>query len=59
MPETKVIAADDPILNDICKIVNQLQQMPPTREKQLTITKLEEAMCWYGFHLDRNKNTGL
>lgn len=47
------IIADKEMRHDIDVLTQRLKAMPPSRERSLAITKLQEATMWLGMDLKR------
>ena len=47
------IVQDKELRRDTDLIIQRVKSMPPTRERSLTITKLQEAVMWLGMDLKR------
>lgn len=47
------IVADKELRRDIDAIIQKAKGLPPTRERSLTVTKLQEAVMWLGMDLKR------
>lgn len=53
------IIADKELRRDIDAHIQKVKALPPSRERSLTITKLQEAVMWLGMDLKRiNETTG-
>lgn len=51
-PDQQVIA-DKELRRDTDTIIQRLKAMPPSRERALAITKLQEGVMWLGMDLKR------
>lgn len=49
----KEIVADKELRKEIDEIIQKVKNMPSTRERSITITKLQEACMWLGMDLKR------
>ena len=47
------ILADKKQRKDIDEIIQRIKALPPTRERSLAITKLQEGVMWLGMDLKR------
>ena len=47
------IIADKLLRRDIDDIIQRVRVLPPSRERSLTITKLQEGVMWLGMDLKR------
>lgn len=47
------IVADKELRRDIDAIIQRVKALPPSRERSLTITKLQEGVMWLGMDLKR------
>ncbi len=53
------IIADKTLRRDTDAIIQRVKGLTPSRERSLTITKLQEAVMWLGMDLKRiNETTG-
>lgn len=51
------IVSDKELRRDTDAIIQRVKSMPPTRERSLCITKLQEAVMWLGMDLKRIHET--
>ncbi len=51
------IIADKELRRDTDAIIQRVKSLPPSRERSLTITKLQEAVMWLGMDLKRINET--
>ena len=59
MTTEEEIIADKELRRDTDAIIQRVKDCPPSRERSLTITKLQEAVMWLGMDLKRiNETTG-
>lgn len=54
--ETEIII-DKELRRDIDAIIQRTKSLPPSRERSITITKLQEAVMWMGMDLKRISET--
>ena len=47
------IISDKALRRDIDQIIQRVKQLPPSRERSITITKLQEGVMWLGMDLKR------
>lgn len=47
------VIADKELRRDIDAITQRVKSLPPSRERAITITKLQEATMWLGMDLKR------
>jgi hypothetical protein len=47
------IIANKELRRDIDKKIQEVRNLPPSRERSLSITKLQEAVMWLGMDLKR------
>lgn len=47
------IIADKELRRDTDAIIQRVKSLPPSRERSLTITKLQEGVMWLGMDLKR------
>lgn len=47
------IIADKELRRDTDAIIQRVRDLPPSRERSLTITKLQEGVMWLGMDLKR------
>lgn len=47
------IVADKELRRDIDAQIQKVKQLPPSRERSITVTKLQEAVMWLGMDLKR------
>jgi hypothetical protein len=55
------IIADKELHRDLDAQIQKVRELPPSRERSITITKLQEAVMWLGMDLKRinDANPGL
>jgi hypothetical protein len=54
------IIANKELRRDTDAIIQRVKSLPPSRERSLTITKLQEGIMWLGMDLKRiNETTGI
>ena len=51
------IVADKTLRRDTDAIIQRVKELPPSRERSLTITKLQEGVMWLGMDLKRINET--
>lgn len=51
------IIADKQLRKDIDDVIQRVKSLPPSRERSLTITKLQEGVMWLGMDLKRINET--
>lgn len=51
------IVTDKELRRDIDAIIQRVKALPPSRERSLTITKLQEGVMWLGMDLKRINET--
>jgi len=51
------IIADKELRRDTDDIIQRVKSLPPSRERSLTITKLQEGVMWLGMDLKRINET--
>jgi len=51
------ITADKELRRDTDAIIQKVKALPPSRERSLTITKLQEGVMWLGMDLKRINET--
>ena len=52
-PVDHEILSDKALRRDIDQIVQRVRELPPSRERSITITKLQEGVMWLGMDLKR------
>ena len=52
-PREKEITENKRLRRDIDDIIQDVKDLPPSRERSLSITKLQEAVMWLGMDLKR------
>jgi hypothetical protein len=58
MTTDQEIIADKELRRDTDEIIQRVKGLPPSRERSLTITKLQEGVMWLGMDLKRiNEST--
>jgi len=50
---TEEIVANKQLRKDIDEKIQQIKELPESRERSITITKLQEAVMWLGMDLKR------
>lgn len=53
MERTEEIVANKQLRKDIDEQIQRVKALPPSRERSLAITKLQEAVMWLGMDLKR------
>ena len=53
MDTNQEIIADKELRRDIDSIIQRVKELPGSRERSLTITKLQEGVMWLGMDLKR------
>lgn len=53
MERTEEIVANKQLRKDIDEKIQQVKELPASRERSLAITKLQEAVMWLGMDLKR------
>jgi hypothetical protein len=53
MDREQEIIANKELRRDTDAIIQRVKELPPTRERSLTITKLQEGVMWLGMDLKR------
>lgn len=53
---TEEISANKQLRKEIDEKIQQVKALPASRERSLTITKLQEAVMWLGMDLKRLNN---
>lgn len=53
MTRTEEIVANKQLRKDIDKKIQEIKNLPPSRERSLAITKLQEGVMWLGMDLKR------
>jgi hypothetical protein len=51
------IISDKALRRDIDQIIQRVKELPPSRERSITITKLQEGVMWLGMDLKRINET--
>lgn len=57
MERTEEIVANKQLRKDIDEKIQQVKELPASRERALAITKLQEAVMWLGMDLKRLNDT--
>ena len=57
MKRTEEIVANKQLRKEIDEKIQQVKALPTSRERSLTITKLQEAVMWLGMDLKRLNET--
>lgn len=52
------IIADKELRRDTDAIIQRVKELPPSRERAITITKLQEGVMWLGMDLKRINDSG-
>lgn len=53
MTRTEEVVANKQLRKDIDEKIQEIKNLPPSRERSLTITKLQEGVMWLGMDLKR------
>lgn len=53
MTRTEEIIANKQLRKDIDKKIQEINNLPPSRERSIAITKLQEGVMWLGMDLKR------
>lgn len=53
MTRTEEIVANKQLRKDIDEKIQEIKNLPPSRERSLAITKLQEGVMWLGMDLKR------
>ena len=53
MDRTQEIVANKQLRKDLDEKIQEVKNLPPSRERSLAITKLQEAVMWLGMDLKR------
>ena len=53
MERTKEIVVNKQLRKDIDEKIQQIKELPESRERSIAITKLQEAVMWLGMDLKR------
>jgi len=53
MDRTQEIVANKQLRKDLDEKIQELKNLPPSRERSICITKLQEAVMWLGMDLKR------
>lgn len=56
MERTEEIIANKQLRKDLDEKIQEIKNLPPSRERSLSITKLQEAVMWLGMDLKRLNN---
>ena len=57
MNRTEEIVANKQLRKDLDEKIQEVKNLPPSRERSLAITKLQEAVMWLGMDLKRLNET--
>ena len=57
MNRTEEIVANKQLRNDLDEKIQEVKNLPASRERSLAITKLQEAVMWLGMDLKRLNET--
>ena len=57
MNRTDEIVANKQLRKDLDEKIQEVKNLPPSRERSLAITKLQEAVMWLGMDLKRLNET--
>lgn len=57
MERTEEIVANKQLRKDLDAKIQEVKNLPPSRERSLAITKLQEAVMWLGMDLKRLNET--
>ena len=53
MTRTEEVVANKQLRKDIDEKIQEIKNLPPSRERSLVITKLQEGVMWLGMDLKR------
>ena len=53
MTRTEEVVANKQLRKDIDEKIHEIKNLPPSRERSLAITKLQEGVMWLGMDLKR------
>ena len=53
MTRTEEVVANKQLRQDIDEKIQEIKNLPPSRERSLAITKLQEGVMWLGMDLKR------
>ena len=53
MTRTEEVVANKQLRKDIDEKIQEIKNLPPSRERSLAITKLQEGVMWLGLDLKR------
>lgn len=53
MEKTEEIVANKQLRKDLDEKIQEVKNLPPSRERSICITKLQEAVMWLGMDLKR------
>ena len=53
MTRTEEVVANKQLRKDIDEKIQEIKNLPPSRERSLAITKLQEGVMWLGMDLKR------
>ncbi len=53
MTRTEEVVANKQLRKDIDEKIQEIKNLPPSRERSLAITKLQEGIMWLGMDLKR------
>ena len=53
MTRTEEVVANKQLRKDIDEKIQEIKHLPPSRERSLAITKLQEGVMWLGMDLKR------
>ena len=57
MERTEEIIANKQLRKDLDEKIQEVKNLPPSRERSICITKLQEAVMWLGMDLKRLNDT--
>ena len=57
MERTEEIVANKQLRKDLDEKIQEVKNLPPSRERSICITKLQEAVMWLGMDLKRLNDT--
>ena len=57
MDRTEEIVANKQLRKDLDEKIQEVKNLPPSRERSICITKLQEAVMWLGMDLKRLNDT--
>ena len=57
MTRTEEVVANKQLRKEIDEKIQEIKELPPSRERSLAITKLQEGVMWLGMDLKRLNET--